>query len=449
MPRTTKKTIAPIEKHTIPTVPAAEQPYKVPENWRWVRLCNVAQWGSGGTPSRKNPDYYSGDIPWVKTGELNDDYILSTEEKITKEAVKRSSAKLFPINTIIIAMYGATIGKTAILGIEATTNQACACGVCNPNGLYYKYLFYYARSKKTWFIELGKGGAQPNISQDIIKKTPIPLPPLAEQQRIVDRIESLFAKLDEAREKAQAVVDGFENRKAAILHKAFTGELTRKWREERGIGMESWKNVVIDDIAEVKGGKRVPKGMELVYEDTGHSYIKAGNLKQGTVLDDGIMFVPPNVLEFIKNYTVKSGDVYITNVGACIGDCGVIPNKYNGANLTENAVKLTNLKCDSYFLAHYLSSGKIQSKIKAMIASATLGKLSIMNIKQIDINLPLLCEQQIIISIINNLISKERRARDLAESVITQIDGMKKAILARAFRSELGTNDPSEAACEG
>lgn len=128
-------------------VPESEQPYKVPKNWCWTRMENIAQWGSGGTPSRKIPEYYNGDIPWIKTGELNDDYIFETEEHITQEAIFHSSAKLFPENTVAIAMYGATIGKVGILGIAATTNQACACGVSNLL-VNYKYLFYYARSQK-------------------------------------------------------------------------------------------------------------------------------------------------------------------------------------------------------------------------------------------------------------------------------------------------------------
>ena len=107
-------------------VPVEEQPYEVPGNWCWTYLKNIAQWGSGGTPSRKNPTFYDGNIPWVKTGELEDDYLYDAEEKISEEAVQKSSAKIFPAETVLIAMYGATIGKTAILGVDAATNQACA-----------------------------------------------------------------------------------------------------------------------------------------------------------------------------------------------------------------------------------------------------------------------------------------------------------------------------------
>ncbi|MBQ3059343.1 MAG: restriction endonuclease subunit S, partial [Desulfovibrio sp.] len=235
-------------------VPVEEQPYPLPEGWKWVRLGDAASWGSGGTPSRKIPGYYGGTIPWIKTGELLDDYIFSSEEYITEDGLNNSSAKIFPKDTVIIAMYGATIGKTAILGVPSSTNQACACAssFCGKT----KYLFYYLQSEKTNFINKAKGGAQPNISQEIIKNSLIPMPPLDVQERIVTHIESLFAKLDEAREKAQAALDSFESRKAAILHKAFTGELTAKWREERGIGKESWSQKTFANlIHKIEAGK--------------------------------------------------------------------------------------------------------------------------------------------------------------------------------------------------
>lgn len=161
-----------------------------------------------------------------------------------------SSAKLFPVGSVLVAMYGATIGKTAILGIPATTNQACASARCNDT-LDNKYLFYYLRSQKDSFIAKGKGGAQPNISQDIIKSHPIPLPPLAEQERIVEQIENLFAKLDEAKEKAQMVIDGYETRNASVYNEAFSGKLTAKWREDNK-KENCWEVKRFDEVAYIK-----------------------------------------------------------------------------------------------------------------------------------------------------------------------------------------------------
>lgn len=281
-----KKTALTIEERLQQAmVPAEEQPYEVPENWVWVRLENVASWGSGGTPSRKHEEYYNGDILWIKTGELNNGWIYDTEEKITDKGLKKSSAKLFPPYSVLIAMYGATIGKVAILGVPATTNQACACAVCNQS-LLYMYLFYYCISQKNVFIEKGKGGAQPNISQIILKQHPIPLPPLSEQQRIVERIEELFAKLDEAKERLQEVADSFAVRKAGILHKAFTGELTKQWRRENGVSDESWEEITWGSFIEkIEAGKnwnalgRPPKNGEF-------GVVKVSAVTWGEFLED-------------------------------------------------------------------------------------------------------------------------------------------------------------------
>lgn len=294
-----------------------------------------------------------------------------------------------------------------------------------------KYLFYKmqtiqfdsANHKRYW------------ISQ--YSKIKLDLPTIAEQQRIVNRIETMFAKLDQAQKKAQAVLDSFETRKAVILHKAFTGELTANWRKKNGVSDDSWEEKTVGEICLVKGGKRVPKGMSLVKEKNEHPYLKAGNLKFGTVIDKDMEYVPEDLLKFIKNYTVSAGDVYITNVGACIGDCGIIPDCFDGANLTENAVKLTELKCHNLYLAKQLASNLVQEQIQSKIKSATLGKLSIDNIKQLVIKLPALSEQQEIVRILDTVLEKESRAKEVAQNVLDQIALLKKTILARAFRGKL------------
>ena len=361
-----------------------------------------------------------------------------------QEWVEENARTNIEVGDVLLTIV-ATIGRTAVVTNDERFALQRSVAVLKPK-INSKYLAYYLDSPfvQSFMTENAKGTAQKGFYLNSLENLYCAIAPILEQQRIVDRIESLFAKLDEAKEKAQVVVDGFETRKAAILHKAFTGELSELWRIKHNTNQSTWIETSIEKIADVKGGKRVPKGMNLSIENTGHPYIRAGNLKQGTVIDDGMMFVPDNVLNYIKNYTVSAGDVYITNVGACIGDCGVIPKKYDGANLTENAVKLTNLMCNNKFLAHFLSSNIVQQKIKLLIASATLGKLSIANIKKIGIHLPSLDEQKEIVSMLDNLLNKEQQAKETAEAVLDQIEVMKKSILARAFRGELGTNDPAE-----
>lgn len=179
----------------LPEITEDEIPFDIPEKWEWVRLGEVAKWGAGATPSKSNPDYYGGNIPWLLTGDLNNGYINSVEGRITELALKETSVKLNPVGSVLIAMYGATIGKLGILDIEATTNQACCAGI-PYNGLYNKFLFYFLMAYKAEFIKRGEGGAQPNISREKIVVTLMPLPSLAEQKRIVEKLERLLPLCD-------------------------------------------------------------------------------------------------------------------------------------------------------------------------------------------------------------------------------------------------------------
>ena len=168
-------------------------PFEIPNSWTWARMGQVGDWGAGSTPQRGNQDYYGGNILWLKTGELNNDIVYDTEEKITQRAFQDCSLRMNKTGDVLIAMYGATIGKLAIVGKELTTNQAC-CG-CTPYVVYNWFLFYFLMASRDSFIKKGEGGAQPNISRVKLVEHLIPLPPLNEQKRIVKRIETLFEQL--------------------------------------------------------------------------------------------------------------------------------------------------------------------------------------------------------------------------------------------------------------
>ena len=166
---------------------------KLPKGWAMSTLGKIGIWQSGATPSRLRKDFYGGDIPWLKTGDLNDGKITEISEFITQKALEETSVKLNPIGSVLIAMYGATIGKIGILTFPATTNQACCA--CVDYKIEQMYLFYFLLANKAMFVAMGGGGAQPNISKEKIVSTLIHLPPLAEQQRIVAKIEQLFTIL--------------------------------------------------------------------------------------------------------------------------------------------------------------------------------------------------------------------------------------------------------------
>ena len=165
----------------------------MPDGWAWCRLENIGTWQSGTTPNRKNIEYYkNGTIPWLLTGDLTDGFVSNIPNSITEKAFNETSLKLNPINSVCIAMYGATIGKLGILKVPATTNQAC-CVCSDFYGITNMYLFYFLMQHKEEFIRQGFGGAQPNISKEKIVNYLFPLPPLAEQKRITEKIEIMSA----------------------------------------------------------------------------------------------------------------------------------------------------------------------------------------------------------------------------------------------------------------
>lgn len=432
-----KKTALTIEERLQQAlVPAEEQPYEVPENWVWVRLESVASWGSGGTPSRKHEEYYNGDILWIKTGELNNGWIYDTEEKITDEGLKKSSAKLFPPYSVLIAMYGATIGKVAILGVPATTNQACACAVCNQS-LLYMYLFYYCISQKNVFIEKGKGGAQPNISQIILKQHPIPLPPLSEQQRIVERIEELFTKLDEAKERLQEVAESFAVRKAAILHKAFTGEL---------IGKQVTELVPLENLVDlIKIGPFGSSLHESDYIENGIPLVNPKHIVQQRIVPQSKISISDEKAEELSSYKLKENDIVLGRRGE-MGRCAPISNREeNWICGTGSMIIRLKKEYDAKLYSLILGSQATVTYLENSAVGSTLKNLNEKIVRKIPVPQFSSEEQHEIVRLIDDLLARERSAQQATEQALASIDLMKKSILARAFRGELGTNKASEA----
>ena len=222
----------------IPPVTDNEITSDIPDNWCWERIGNIGSWSAGATPPRTNPDYYGGDIPWLKTGDLNDGIVSSVPEYITDLALQKTSVRLNPIGSVLMAMYGATIGKLGILDTPMTTNQAC-CACIPYEGMFNKYLFYFLMGNRLNFIKMGEGGAQPNISKEKIVNFPIAVPPLAEQRRIVAKLEEILPLIDRY-EAAWNKLEAFNKRfpgdmQKSILQLAIQGKLVEQ-RSEEGTG---------------------------------------------------------------------------------------------------------------------------------------------------------------------------------------------------------------------
>ena len=183
----------------LPEITDEEKPFDIPESWCWLRVGNIGSWGSGATPSRSNPEFYNGDIPWLKTGDLTDGLVSEVPEFISELAIEKTSVRLNPVGSVLMAMYGATIGKLGILTVPMTTNQAC-CACIPYSGVYNYFLFYYLMAMRKSFIKMGEGGAQPNISKEKIVASIMPIPPFAEQKRIVEKLKNLLPLCERLKE---------------------------------------------------------------------------------------------------------------------------------------------------------------------------------------------------------------------------------------------------------
>ena len=204
-----------------------EIPFEIPSGWEWCRMRSIGDWGAGATPAKGNSSYYGGDILWLRTGELNNGIVFDTDIKITEKALKECSLRLNKIGDVLIAMYGATIGKVAIAGSEMTTNQACCA--CTPIGIFNYFLFYFLMGSQSDFIKKGEGGAQPNISREKLIAHLMPIPPISEQFRIVERIKELLLLAEKYSDSQISLnklnVELLGRLKKAILQEAIQGKL--------------------------------------------------------------------------------------------------------------------------------------------------------------------------------------------------------------------------------
>ena len=297
-----------IGKKGEPTCIDDEIPFDIPDSWEWVKLGFVGEWGAGSTPKRGEPKYYlNGTIPWLKTGDLNNGYINEVPEYITELALKETSVRLNPIGSVLIAMYGATIGKVGILNIEATTNQAC-CACLPFDGIYNEFLFYYLMSQNKNFNKMGEGGAQPNISRTKIINYLFPIPPFSEQKRIVTKIKEILPLIDEYdinKEQLDKLNSDFPDKlKSSILQEAIQGKLVSQNPNDEPA------SVLLEKIREEKERlikeKKIKrnKNESYIFKENNHFYEKIGK-NESICIDDEIPFDIPNTWEWVRLNTIS------------------------------------------------------------------------------------------------------------------------------------------------
>ena len=441
--------LTPEERLQVALVPDWEWPYKLPGNWCWTRITVITDILNGF--AFKSQHYSSAGIRIIRITNVQDGFIqdkkpvyypLVSQKEITPFMLKDGD--------FLMSLTG-NVGRVAIIDasfLPAALNQRVAClRIKSEDSVRKEYIFYFCLQKQfvSDCIKSAKGSAQLNMSTEWLKEYPIPLPPLAEQQRIVDRIKSLFAKLDEAKEKAQAVVDSFETRKAAILHKAFTGELTAKWREEHGVGMKSWHLRTIGEVCEnVKVGIVIKPSQYYVPQNEGTPAFRSANVRECRIDDFDWVYLNEKGMKDNSRSIVHTGDVLVVRSGNP-GTACVVPERFDGYNAIDILIAVPNKKIIiSDYLCYYTNSPLGKKTVEIGKRGIALTHFNVKGFSQMPINIPTIPEQVVIVRTLGDLFAQEQQSKEAAEAVLDQIDLMKKSILARAFRGELGTNDPSE-----
>ncbi|NQJ52164.1 restriction endonuclease subunit S [Streptococcus suis] len=438
----------PYEKLADGTVKKVEVPYEIPESWEWVRLGNIGYWGSGATPSKSNLKYYEPQaVPWLLTGDLTDGYITHIPNKISELALEKTSVRLNPTGSVLIAMYGATIGKLGILTFPATTNQAC----CACNTLFHVeklFLFYFLMSARKNFTARAEGGAQPNISKEKIINTLFPLPPLAEQKRIVTQIERALKQVEiyaENYHKLQELDRAFPDKlKKSILQYAMQGKLVAQNPNDEPVEIllekiraekqklfeegklkkkdltemvvikgddnshyqdvpydipESWKWVRLNNILDVRDGTHnTPK-----YVNEGVPLLTSKNLVNGKIVKEPSKLISiEDSLEINKRSKVDKNDILLAMIGT-VGNPVLVPEldyefSVKNVAILKHITEL-NMKFTYYFIQYH------SIELKKISSGAVQNFVSLKTLRQILFPLPPLAEQRRIVSKISKIFS--------------------------------------------
>ncbi len=417
---------------------------ELPDGWVSEKLGDVCHTTSGGTPSRKNPDYYIGSIPWVKSGELDKGLILDTEEKISEAAIQNSSAKIFPKGTLLIALYGATIGKLGFLGTNAATNQAI-CGIFKNEILELEFLRYYLFNNRHKLIEQGAGGAQPNISQTILKNLDIVIPPLPEQHRIVAKIEALFTSLDLGIASLKTAQQQLKIYRQAVLKWAFEGKLTNEGVKD-GELPEGWKWVKLGNIAEAVDPHPSHRTPPVVTD--GVPYVGIGDIDKNYTKFDFLNArkVSLSILdEHVQRYDICKGDFVIGKIGT-IGKPFKIPTeRFYALSANVVLIKPKNASCNSEYLYNVTNSMVIESQFKKGSKATTQAAFGIQKVRTLEIPLPLsLEEQHNIVAAIESRLSICDKLEETILQSLQQAEALRQSILKKAFAGQLVPQDPND-----
>ena len=455
---------------------------ELPLNWIECELEKVVKLSSGGTPKSSNKKYYEGGtIPWLIIADLNDGYIEKAKTNITELGLRESSAKIVPFGAILIAMYG-SIGKLGIANISCATNQAIAFTEKIDLNLDNKFLFYYLFSIKSYLASLGKGGAQQNISQTVLKKIPILLPPLNEQKRIVEKLDKMMKIVDGVNARLDKIPTALKRARQSILNQAITGELTKDWREKNlniipaSIMIEKFKQSLLEsssknekdkinnifsfkenyfsfDIPHTwtfsileKLSKSFKYGTSTKSESSGLvPVLRMGNIQKGEIDWNDLVYTSDS--KEIEKYKLEKNDVLFnrTNSPELVGKTAI----YRGERAAIYAgylIKIENYKIlNSEYLNYALNSTFAKEwKLDVKTDGVSQSNINAQKLAKFEVPLPPLEEQAEIVRRVKLAFEKLDKIELRYQKAKEYSDKLTQSILNKAFRGELVPQDPND-----
>lgn len=399
---------------------------KYNDEWNTVKLGDLMEKGkAGGTPTSSNKDYYGGTIPFLSINDMTSQgkYITYTSKLITQKGLENSSAWILPKNSLLYSIY-ASVGFVGINLINMATSQAIY-GIILKKEVNIQYLYYYLLNFKRNLHKYIETGTQGNINAKILKNFKINIPSLDEQGKIASFLSSVDNKIELLKDKKDKYVEF----KHYLLQNLFprNDELTPKLRFTEY--HDEWNYTRLKDVSDIKGGKRIPKGNSLLTTSNNHPYITVSDMENNTINTTNLKYIPETVVDQLKHYTITENDIYISVAGT-IGLVGKIPSILNGANLTENADKITNLKINQDFLLYLLQTDILKNLIHRTKTDNAQPKLALKEIRNMVIKYPSLSIEQCKIA---SFLSSVDKKIDLLDQDIKLVKEYKKGLLQNMF----------------
>ncbi|MFV8172810.1 restriction endonuclease subunit S [Mycolicibacterium peregrinum] len=403
----------------------------LPNGWARTTLGQVAVWGSGGTPARTNESFYGGTIPWAVIGDLTDGPVTDTAECITVEGLKSSSAKMIDADAVLVAMYGASIGRLGLPTRQMASNQAIAFAIPHADVLDRKFLFWFLAAVKPDLIGAGKGGAQPNISQTILKDWQIDLPPLVEQHRIVGVLEDHLSRLDAADRIASRSADRLRNLGNRVLMQL--------------VESMSYERVPVSRLLRAKpaNGRSVPTAT------TGFPVLRLTSLRDGEI-DLRERKVGEWTAEDARKYIVQQGDILLSRGNGSrhlVGRAGIVTAMPDPVAYPDTMIRLSpdmSQVIPEYLVTLWNAPDARRQIEAAARTTAGIYKISQPIVGSIEIPLPGIEAQKEIIEAVSDFNqSSSRLAREIL-SAQTRSAALRRALLRAAFNGELVDQDPSD-----